>query len=136
MNIFVVCRPNWLYFFLFERAKYKVFSVYYKFYKYSWKAITSGDYMITYIFLKSKTTKCLQHFYFAYISVWENDKILIFFPKDAPWKALLKMHKQILFTFSGGFFPYTIWTTYMVVLLPGRIKIIGRRLCFAITQLV
>ena len=35
------------------------------------------------------------HFCFAYISAWENDKILIFLLKDAPWKALQKLYKQI-----------------------------------------
>ncbi len=34
-------------------------------------------------------------FCFACISAWENDKILIFFSKDAPSKAIQKLYEQI-----------------------------------------
>ena len=34
-------------------------------------------------------------FFSGYISAWENDNILIFLVKDAPWKALQKLYEQI-----------------------------------------
>jgi hypothetical protein len=53
-----------------------------------------------------KITKSVyKHFYFAYISAWENDKLLIFFAKDAPWEALQKLHKASLLTCFMQSFP-------------------------------
>jgi len=62
--------------------------------------------MKTYIFLNvKKQPKMFTNIsYFFNISAWENDKILIFFAKDAPWKALQKLHKSILLTNYGGLF--------------------------------
>jgi hypothetical protein len=51
--------------------------------------------------------------YFAYISTWENDKILVFVLKDTAWKAVQKMHKEIFVhwfkRFSHSHYWQPIW---------------------------
>jgi hypothetical protein len=75
----------------------------------SWKALQNlykkdRNQLVTTVFSYSKWTayvivtlpsiiKIL--FHFAYISTLETDKDLIFFQKDAPWKALHKLYEQI-----------------------------------------
>ena len=78
---------------------------------------------------EKKSKNVYKHFYFFNISAWENDKILIFFAKDAPWKALQILHKPILLTCYGGFFLAQLWTTYIVLLLLSRIKMSERHSC-------
>lgn len=34
---------------------------------------------------------------FAYFSTWENNKVLIFSPKDVPWEALQRVYERTLF---------------------------------------
>jgi len=78
---------------------------------------------------EKKSKNVYKHFYFFNISAWENDKILIFFAKDAPWKALQILYKPILLTCYGDFFLAQLWTTYIVLLLLSRIKMSEKRSC-------
>ncbi len=51
--------------------------------------------------------------YFAYMSTWENDKILIFLLKDTVWKGLQKQSiRKSLLTGSNNFFVVIIDNLY------------------------
>jgi hypothetical protein len=70
-------------------------------------------------------------FNFPYSSTWQNDKILVYFLKDAPSKVLQKLYKRIPIDLFWSFFPYSKWKSNMIVLCPTVIKMFERLFCFA-----
>jgi uncharacterized membrane protein len=94
-----------------------------------WKALQNlykkdRNQLVTTVFSYSKLTAYLVVplpsimkilFHFAYISTWKNDKDLIFFPKDAPWKALQNLYKKDRNQLVTTVFSYSKWTASVIV---------------------
>lgn len=68
---------------------------------------------------------------FLYISVWEHDTLLNYFPQGASWKVVQKLYDWVLLYPFWSFFLHAKWIVYMAASLHIVLEMFGRLFRFA-----